>query len=143
MLFMLRSPIIGLLMLSALCGRAQQMVVLPDSMYFRMASEEQGMKAMRFDMAAYADTLRAYRDALDAASTGIDASSPAGEARRSRLGLLRRDLQDLDEERALLRKRAKRPTGGYRERATQCGLLLARVRQLRTRMAVEGVRPFR
>lgn len=118
-----------------------QMSVLPDSMYFRMADEATAAKAMRFDLTAYRDTLRAYRDALDAVSTGIDASSVAGETRRSRLGLLREDLRGLDTERAALRKRVKRHGATHRQNATDCGLFVARVRQLRTRLVSEGVRP--
>lgn len=134
-------PLLFLLLSAA--GRGQQFVMLPDSVYFRMMDHAQGMKAMRFDMSAYGDTLRAYRDALDAASTGVDASSASGEARRSRLGLLRGDLQDLDAERAMLRKHVKRPSADYRDCATRCGLVVARVRQMRWRLAQEGVRPPR
>jgi hypothetical protein len=120
-----------------------QVVVVPDSVYFRMSDEPTAAKAMRFDLGAYRDTLRAYRDALDAVSTGIDASNTAGEARRSRLGLLREDLRALDAERAALRKRVKRQMATHRQNATDCGLFVARVRQLRTRLDVEGVRPPR
>jgi hypothetical protein len=120
-----------------------QVVVMPDSVYFRMSDEPTATKAMRFDLTAYRDTLRAYRDALDAVSTGIDASNAAGEARRSRLGLLREDLRTLDAERAALRKRVKRHTATHRQNATDCGLFVARVRQLRTRLVTEGVRPLR
>ncbi|MFN8350216.1 MAG: hypothetical protein U0U25_01995 [Flavobacteriales bacterium] len=117
-----------------------QVVVMPDSMYFRMVDEATATKAMRFDLTAYRDTLRAYRDALDAMSTGIDASNLAGEARRSRLGLLREDLRGLDTERATLRKRVKRHTATHRQNATDCGLFVARIRQLRGRLSAEGVR---
>lgn len=126
----------------ALCAfvSSAQVVVTPDSVYFRMADEATATKAMRFDLNAYRDTLRAYRDALDAMSTGIDASNVAGEARRSRLGLLREDLRSLDADRATLRKRVKRHTATHRQNATDCGLFVARIRQLRGRMSAEGVR---
>ena len=34
-----------------------QVVVMPDSMYFRMVDEATATKAMRFDLTAYRDTL--------------------------------------------------------------------------------------
>ena len=118
-------------------------VVLPDSMYFRMADEPRAIKAMRFDLTAYRDTLRSYRDALDAVSTGIDASSATGEQRRSRLGMLREDLRSLDAERGELRRRVKRHAASFGQNANDCGLFVARVRQLRSRLVAEGVRPPR
>lgn len=119
-----------------------QPVVVPDSVYFRM-TDAAAIQAMRFDMNAYRDTLRAYREALDVASMGIDASNASGEARRSRLGLLRQDLQELDDDRAVLRKRLKRQGQDRSQCAAQCGLVIARIRQFRARMAQEDIRPRR
>lgn len=112
-----------------------------DSTYLRIPDRAKALEAMRFDLDAYADSLRRYRDALDHSAYRVDASNNAGESRQATLGLLRRDAQQLDKEMKGLRKRLKRTPPPTVDAARWCGELVQRTKQLRGRLLAEGVHP--
>lgn len=114
---------------------------ITDSVYFRIPDRAKAMEAIRFDLAAYSDTLRVYRDALATATTRLDASTPAGEDRKARLGHLRRDVQSLDKEMKRLRKQVRKSAPPFEPTAHTCARLVQQVKGLRGRVIAEGVRP--
>ena len=112
---------------------------ITDSTYLRIPDRAKAIEAIRFDLEAYQDTLRQYRDALDRTSTSMDVSSQPAEVRRSRLGQLRADAKMLAKEMARMRKRMKKTSTPVEELARTCAQLVQRTRDLRDRLAREGV----
>jgi hypothetical protein len=115
--------------------------IITDSTYHRMPDRDKAMDAIRFDLDSYNDTMRVYREALEGATSTVDASVPVGEERKARLGRLRRDVKELDNEMARLRKQMKKAVPPFDEAAGRCSRLVQRVKALRIRLLAEGVRP--
>jgi septal ring factor EnvC (AmiA/AmiB activator) len=134
------SRILSIIVLLLLVQHVAAQPVISDSTYLRIPDRAKAIEAIRFDLAAYQDTLRQFRDALDRTSTSIDASSQPAEVRRSRLGQLRTDAKMLAKEMARTRKRMKKSTTPFEELARTCAKHVRRTRELRDGLLREGVR---
>jgi hypothetical protein len=127
-----------LFVLVPFCVNAQD--VLSQNRYLRMTNGVDAITAMRFDLAAYRDTLRTYRTALDGEVTSISAIERSEQDRRARLGSLRDDIKALDKEIKTSRKGLRRlDMSALPRSAEQTEVLIGRVRSIRSRLLQQGV----
>lgn len=138
-----RARSLVLLSCLVLCTVGLSQTGIGDSTYLRMPDRANAMRAMRFDMEAYQDTLRTYRDALETAATGIDAIAQVGQDRKAKLGRLREDVKSLTKEMKRQRKRLKKNAPPFEESARSCSDLVRRTKLLRAQMIAQGARPER
>ncbi len=114
--------------------------VLNRNRYLRMTNSADAINAMRFDLAAYRDTLRSYRTALDGEITSISAIEQAEQDRRARLGSLREDVKALDKELKAARKSLRRIQLVYLSNAAErTELSIDRARVIRNKLVQEGI----
>lgn len=113
---------------------------LNQNRYLRMASAADAISAMRFDLAAYRDTLRSYRGALDGVITSISAIEQAEQDRRARLGSMRDDVKALEKELKGARKSLRKLSlAALPSSAENTERLIGRVRSTRTQLLQQGV----